>query len=313
MTLSVIIPVYNVEKYLDECLNSLFPISSNNDIEVICVNDGSTDTSPEILKRWKIRWPGLQIVNQPNGGLSRARNAGLDASVGDYVAFIDSDDFINYQMLLDILEIAQKNNADIAIGDYLEFIDESSNRNYILQHIENAPTTIEPGETFFYKYYKSLRSVVWRSIYRRSFLLSNNLLFHEGIYFEDVEFTPVAFFTAEKVIYTHIPFYYYRKRNQSITTSQSTQRKVNDAISIWKVLDNLALQSPKLAHIVRELGFHCFLKQYSLLTSKISPDTFISAKRLCRHNMFSPKYKLLAVCIQVMPYNIFHRLLTLCK
>lgn len=309
MTLSVIVPVYNVAAYLDECLERLQPLAQEKEVEVICVNDGSTDKSTDILRHWSGIWPGLHIINQPNRGLSGARNTGLKAAQGEYVAFIDSDDFIDHNLLLGILQTAKRNDADIAIGDYLEFADNAPQRNYELQHIDGAPDQAVTGPEFFRMHYKPLRSVVWRSIYKRSFIITNKLSFHEGVMFEDVEFTPIAFSKAGRIIYSQIPFYYYRKRGQSITTSQSSPKKVADSVAVWEALTNAARSNRSLAPIMRELGFHSFLSQFSLLMSDADTGTIKKARRLSRKGMYTIKYKLLAAGINMLPCGIFHKLL----
>lgn len=119
---SVIIPVYNVEKYLDECLHSISSLNSP-DYEIIAVNDGSTDNSAAILNEWEKRLPNLVVINQENRGLSAARNTGLKFSKGEYIAFIDSDDYVDANAMHQLLETARHNNTDICVGDFKVFND----------------------------------------------------------------------------------------------------------------------------------------------------------------------------------------------
>lgn len=221
--LSIIIPVYNVEKYLDDCLRCFMSLDFSK-YEVICVNDGSTDSSFKIIEIWSNKYP-IKVVSHENKGLSAARNTGLKIATGKYVVFVDSDDYIDVDKLLEISDCAEQRKVDIAIGDYWEFTDNVPNRQSIIHSIANVSFAPIDGVSFFKQYYKPLRSVVWRCVYKRLFLLQNELWFHEGVCFEDVEFTPIVFCKARKIIYTGIPFYFYRKRNNSITTSMSSEKR----------------------------------------------------------------------------------------
>lgn len=310
MKLSVIIPVYNVEKYLDDCLISMSRLLMSDDIEIIAVNDGSTDDSYSILSKWKHRFERLKIITQQNAGLSSARNKGLEEAKGDYVVFIDSDDHVDAGGLLEIVDKYSGLNIDIIINDYWIYPDghiEAKQKEFIdaIIEIENS------SGSFFKSYYKSIQSIVVRNIYRRKFLLTNKIYFHEGIYFEDVEFTPLAFSKAKSVIYSGIPFYYYRKRGGSITSSSGSERKVNDALSVWKVLNKEASreENQNIAPIMRELGFHCFLKQYSMLNKCLSKEKLADAKSYSANQMESYKYNNCSILFRLLPDKIFHILL----
>ncbi len=115
---SIIIPVYNVEKYLQRCLDSVVN-QTLKDIEIICVNDGSTDNSAIILEEFSKKDERIKIVNQKNGGLSRARNTGLEHSNGDYIGFLDSDDWIDLDYYEKLHDAAERNNCDIAFADFI--------------------------------------------------------------------------------------------------------------------------------------------------------------------------------------------------
>ena len=309
MDISIILPIYNVKEYLDDCLSHLQCLKYPN-VEIIAVNDGSTDGSSDILSNWSKKLQ-LTIINQTNSGLSAARNAGLNVAKGEYVAFIDSDDYTDTDKLEAMFHLARQSKADIIIGDYWEFIDGRISQNIERRFIPALCNQEITGTDFLGKYYKPLRSVVWRSIYKRSFLIENNLKFHEGACFEDVEFTPIAFCKAKKVVYSGIPFYYYRKRDNSITTSGSSEKKVLDAISIWRILNEESdkINNPQISLIFRELGFHCFLNQYSMLEKDMPKKVLDDAKSLSLNKMKTFKYNILAIAFKLLPDNIFHKLL----
>lgn len=306
---SIVLPIYNVEEYLEKCLNSLCQLPSD-EYEIIAVNDGSTDDSAKILNRWIDRIPNLNIIHQQNSGLSAARNAGFLKVCGEFVAFIDSDDFIDSENLEKLFYYATINDADITVGDYWNYIGDDT-------HIEtiNASARLYNASDFFINYCIPLKSVVWRSIYKRSFLTNNHLNFHEGVCFEDVEFTPKAFAMAKKVFYSKIPFYYYRHRENSITTSKSTLKKVKDSILIWKELNKTAseIDNIQLSQIFNQLGFHGFLNQYSLLDEHLTKREIQLIPIIESRDLFSLKYKIANFLMKILPPQFFHILIKLIK
>jgi glycosyltransferase involved in cell wall biosynthesis len=222
MMFSIIIPIYNVEKYLSECLDSVLN-QTCCDWEAICVNDGSTDKSSDILERYAARDPRFKVVTQPNGGLSSARNAGLKAAKGEYVIFLDSDDWLE----LNALEVLA---SRISSEDMLCF----SGRRFF-----ESEGSYHPADELPERHYQSgmdyyndnaLMSrdfafvcVVLRA-YRRAYLEENGLHFKEGIFHEDNLFTPLACYHAHKVTTINECLYNYRVRNESITTTINPQR-----------------------------------------------------------------------------------------
>ena len=128
-TVSIIIPVYQVEKYLDKCIASVVGQTYQN-LQIILVDDGSTDRSPAICDGRKERDPRITVVHQPNGGLSRARNAGLKLATGEFIGFVDSDDWIEPDMVETLLTALQETDADIAVGGFEGFTEDSQSIHY---------------------------------------------------------------------------------------------------------------------------------------------------------------------------------------
>ncbi len=217
MKFSIIVPVYNVEQYLGQCLESLQAQDFDN-FEIICVNDGSTDRSREILTEWEARLPQMRVIDQENCGLSAARNTGLKAATGDYVVFVDSDDWVEPTMLSTLAESI--GNEDIAC--------------FACQRTDNKATDSLPKEqTSGWDYYNrhalEHREIpfvcVWQRCYRRQFLLDNSLWFREGILHEDNEFTPRACLKAESIKVIPDVLYNYRVRPNSIMTTRGMKSK----------------------------------------------------------------------------------------
>lgn len=230
MKFSVIVPVYNVEAYLDDCLSSL-QAQDFADFEVICVNDGSTDRSREILSEWAGKMPQIRVIDRVNGGLSAARNTGLETASGDYVVFVDSDDWVEPTMLSRLAEEAHGEDmicfacrkSDSGVTDTL-IPEQNDGWSYYNRH------ALEHREVPFV--------CVWQRCYRREFLLENKLCFREGILHEDNEFTPRACLKSKRVKVIPNVLYNYRIRSGSIMTTRGLRSK-ESLITIGNELSEL--------------------------------------------------------------------------
>lgn len=216
--LSVIIPVYNVEQYLAQCLNSILA-QKVDDMEIICVNDGSTDHSADILAEYAKKSPRLKIVTKSNGGLSSARNAGLDIAGGTYVGFVDSDDFIHPEMFDRMLSLATKQNADV-IECGVKLVRESpcGLTGLLEQSWHDVPRESFPE--FCYEGVHQTLVYVWNKIYRRSMLAEANVRFPEKLNGEDLVFNAGILPHCRSLYRIDDILYYYRfGRSGSITRS----------------------------------------------------------------------------------------------
>lgn len=235
MRISVIVPVYSVENYVEQCVRSICN-QTIEDIEIIIVNDGSEDNSINKVK--KIKDNRIKIINQENKGLSSARNKGLKYATGDYIAFVDSDDFIRISSAYeDMYNLAVKDGSDIVAGNCIWYY--SDENNYPLPR-DKYLFLFSPmnTESFMLACLKSNRvyAPVWLNLYKRDFILNNNLFFKEGIFHEDEEFTPRALLRANKVSIYNKDFYVYRQRQGSITHTFSMKRYL-DIIEICMSLE----------------------------------------------------------------------------
>ena len=221
MRFSVVIPVYNVERYLRDCLDSVRR-QSYTDWEAVCVNDGSTDGSATILEEYAANDQRFKVVVQPNGGLSAARNTGMAKAEGDYVVFLDSDDWLEDHAL----ETLAKNldDEDMLCFSGRRFFEETGEFHPVDQLAEK---TYESGMAYYNENALQHRDfafvcVVLRA-YKRSFLVENGLCFKEGIFHEDNLFTPKACYYAARVGQIADCLYNYRVRTQSIMTTMGTK------------------------------------------------------------------------------------------
>ena len=220
--LSIIVPVYNVENYLRKCLDSILE-QTLEDIEIICVNDGATDSSPDILREYKEKDARIIIIDQENRGLGAARNAGIAKAQGEYVGFVDSDDFIHPAMYEKLYKKARKFDSDVVLT------------NINLYYTDTGETELFRDNDFYSlmsktKYFTVMQHPrilqfigVWDRIYRRSFLEKYQLLNPVNRIYEDVLFTVQTCVFAEKISIVNEPFYYYRKNTgRSIVDKERT-------------------------------------------------------------------------------------------
>ena len=237
MELSLIVPIYNVEEFLRECLDSLYKIKGIEK-EIILVNDGTKDNSMDIIREYEAKYPEITVVvDKPNGGLSSARNAGLKIAKGEYISFIDSDDFIDTELFEKFYHEGVKDKLDIIIGNAIYYKDgvvgnelfrsPAVKEGKILTGLEFLDLSFEKPKCF--------REEVWDDIYRREFLLENNLFFYEGLIHEDSLFTPLAYIKAKKVRFIDAPFYFYRQRVGGIM-SKVDQRSIDSLEKICMLL-----------------------------------------------------------------------------
>lgn len=236
MKFSVIVPIYKVEACLKKCVDSLIN-QTYQDIEIILVDDGSPDRCPAMCDEYAKNDTRIKVIHKENGGLSDARNKGLEVATGDYIVFVDSDDYIELDTCQKFAHFAQE-KYDILIGDAIV---EGGVCN--LQHIAN--TSVLTGEQYLLEAYRAKKApmAAWLNVYHRDFLIKNNLLFQKGILHEDEEFTPRCLLAAKTVVCTGICFYHYIIRDNSITTSKDKRKNARDlyatCLTLEKIYDNL--------------------------------------------------------------------------
>ena len=242
MKLSIIIPIYNVEKYIKSCLESVFCQNIDESLfEVILVNDGTEDRSLIVIEDILRKYNNIIVVEQSNQGLSVARNTGLLYAKGDYVLFLDSDDLLVNNSLSKILDNAIKFSADLVVADFVKMTDQEIQSAAIESEKKGSISIdIKSGEDLFLFDLNPQQCYVWRALYRRSFLESFNLRFIPGIYFEDVPFTTECYLKAEKCVKISQLFYVYRQRDNSIVSSVNMNklRDLNTVIAyLWNLKD----------------------------------------------------------------------------
>ena len=225
--LSIIVPVYNVEKYIRPCFESIFNQGLNDDeYEVIIVNDGTKDRSMEMIEDIISQHTNITIINQENQGLSVARNNGIKTAKGEYILMPDSDDLLIEYSLKPLLETALESQADLKVADFLRMNDEEIN-NY--PKYEHQNYTISQKEATGYELFMEdiipNECYVWRTLYKREFILNNNLTFVPGIYFQDVPFTHECYLRAHNCIRSNRLLNIYRRGHLSASAPSSFKMK----------------------------------------------------------------------------------------
>lgn len=214
---SVIVPVYNVEKFIDKCLNSLVK-QSLKEIEIIVVNDGSPDNSQKIIDKYVKKYPDkIKSYIKENGGQGSARNYGLEKANGEYIGYVDSDDFVEKDMYKKLYNKAKENNYDIVVCGNYNVSEDYQNKN-IDTFINNYNTDLE--NIFFGK------MAVWNKIYKRDILIKNKLEFKEKVWYEDLAFTLKAIMNSNTFAFIDEPLYDYLIREGSTMNNSNVQRNL---------------------------------------------------------------------------------------
>ena len=221
--LSIVIPVYNVEDYVAKCLDSLINQTYSN-LEIICVNDGSTDNSLKILNRYKEKDKRIIVIDKPNGGVSSARNTGIDVSNGEYITFVDSDDYIDTDAYENCLKIIKEKDADVlAFGYIVE-----------PEHVVNNRFKQDKYYTRFecFKNEFNSNSSVWNKIFRTNIIKNNHIRFAEDVsYAEDSLFLKMVFPHTKIVLASPNSYYHYVQRDSSIEQTYSYEKRLISKIN----------------------------------------------------------------------------------
>ena len=237
--LSVIIPVYNVENYLNECLDSVIN-QTLEDMEIICIDDGSTDNSPHILKEYSKKDKRIKIITKENGGQATARNLGIKEAQGEYIAFVDSDDFIEPTMFEKLYTKAKDNNLDIAMCKIATYDNQTEEiKDNVWYYMLGVFRDFEK-DIFNHKDTKEFTCHIavtpYNKIYKTTLLKENNILFPEGLIFEDEKFFYDTYLRAKRVSIVDEFLYYYRINRKGSTVDTIKDNDFSDIVPISKLI-----------------------------------------------------------------------------
>lgn len=241
--ISVVVPVYNVEKYLKECIDSIIN-QTLEDIEIICVNDGSTDSSLEILNNYAKKDSRIIVINKSNSGYGHTMNMGLNAASGEYIGIIESDDFADKNMFEDLYKLAKEYDADIVKGDWYNYW--SKNKFARKNNRISSAKTLKLTNSKQDKSLLRINPSVWSAIYKKEFLNKYNIRFLEtpGASYQDLAFSFKVFALAEKVILTDKAYLYYRQDNMNSSVKSKT--KVYCVCDEYEEIDRFLEEYPDL-------------------------------------------------------------------
>lgn len=279
--ISVIIPVYNVEKFLPQCLSSIVHQTYKN-LEIIIVDDGSPDNSEQIYTYYANNDKRIKVIKQKNAGISVARNTGIKHATGDYIHFIDSDDYIDLDYYEKMISAIQNTNPDIIAGGVIS----QNGKSYSIQY--KTRTILTTLSEKFLITNALLNCTVWRYLFRRKFLLDNNLKFPDNKIFEDILFTPDAIRLANYIITVPDTNYHYVFNKNSILNKKYSQNHEQQYIFAEQVRDKF-IQTYNLEDI------YSFNKRTDISTYKII--AFKIFKTILNHETNEKKYYLFGIRI----------------
>lgn len=285
---SVIIPVYNSKQYLKQCLDSVVN-QTLKDIEIIIVNDGSTDNSIEIIQDYSNNCKNIKVINKQNEGCYKARNVGLETAKGEYIAFLDSDDYIEFNMYEKLYSKAKETDADIVSSNYsilennkIKIVDFSSS----IELLKKTNNKLIDAENIL------LDAIIWSRIFKRQMIVDKGIHFHSDIHAaDDAFFHVVTMLNANKIVYIPDILYTYRiSRNGSITTNLHNEFNF-DCIEVSQRILEYAIQN-KMKHFMPQivafvlrlsvLGYlrvnKCYKREYFEKMCKFLDDYSINSK-----------------------------------
>lgn len=310
---SIVIPIYNVEKYLRSCIDSIIG-QSFQDFELILVNDGSIDSSLEICREYEQRDKRIKVINKKNGGLSSARNAGLSVAKGNYISFIDPDDYINKEYFNILVNEAEENNCDVVVCGY----------KTVPNNIEITPSyklnTVLKGTDFILSsdsvHSKNELCFVWRYLYKFELINKNKILFNEKIYIgEDVAFNLEVLVNCKRVIAISDILYYYTINNPNslmrntfkpnLESSLVKQYDIRKNISREYGLINDKKYCSDMAEYYLNNIYNLMIRNISFLDNE---DKKISINRILKYRMFKDCIRMIGFkynCSNYKEYIIF--------
>ena len=229
---SIIVPIYNVQDYLERCVYSIVN-QTYSDLEIILVDDGSKDNCSKICDKWASKDHRIVVIHKQNGGLSDARNAGLRIAKGQYVMFVDSDDDIPCDAVSNFLEVSGSDDPDIIVGNY-RYINNRDARN--IEHKVIKSDFIYSGNDYLKLVIATKEYVipVWTNLYRLEYLKSNSFYFEKGLLHEDERWTPFVFMKAAVIKYTPCIVYNYYLRSNSISIKKDYSENIKNLIVVLK-------------------------------------------------------------------------------
>lgn len=304
---SIIVPVYNVEKYLEECIKSIISQTHSN-LEIILVNDGSTDNSGRILDEFSTIDDRIKVIHKKNEGVSIARNTGIDCATGEYICFSDADDYLKEDYVEYLLNLILIKNSDISLTkEMFTTFHKKQIDNDIIEEYSAEDTTYE-----ILTY--NIPIGVYCKMFKRDFLNNNKIRFLPNIFIgEGFNFNTYAFQRANNVMIGHKKIYFYRRNNPTSATTQFSMRKWNNALfAIKNIKNDLIIKTDKILTAWNYANWHTTCDAFNFMVmandEKSNLEIYKSYKKIVRKDAFysfivkiSIKEKLRAVLFFIYP------------
>lgn len=272
---SILVPIFNVEKYLKDCLNSLIN-QTLKDIEIICINDGSTDNSLEIINEYAQKDNRIKVINKSNSGYGDSMNKGLEIATGEYIGIVESDDFVKDTMFEELCNLAFSNNLDIVKSDFYYYITKNNVSRQAGKIKKNINKVFSAKDDLSIL---KLMPTIWSAIYRRKFLEENNIKFLPtfGASYQDTSFAFKALVSAQRIMFTNKAYLYYRQDNEN--SSVKSKSKVYAICDEWEEITNYLNSKTELKSFANDIKVAIQFNSYLwnvIRIDEIYRDEFIS-------------------------------------
>ena len=258
---SIVVPVYNVEEYLGKCVNSLIAQTYKN-IEIILVDDGSPDNCPHICDELEKTDSRVKVIHKENGGLSSARNAGIRIATGDYIAFVDSDDYVKEKYIELLVNACVENNCSISACGYYEYYSADNYKTICGETAGVISSTDAIKDIFTMK--NEICVVAWNKLYAKKLFTENHIRYPEGKIHEDVFTTYKLCALTEKLAYVNEPLYYYVQRQTSIMGQSFSPKRLQLIEAVESISPFVKENSPKFDDAY---DYYVFLNYLTLLNT----------------------------------------------
>lgn len=303
---SIIVPIYKVPDYLERCVYSL-TAQTHKDLEILLVDDGSPDECPGICDRLAKEDSRIRVIHKENGGLSSARNAGIAQATGDYLAFVDSDDFVTKTYIEDLLSACESSGVKLAACGYVEYYSEE--KQIIHCGSNSYVTTGEAAVKDIFTMKNDIHVVAWNKLYAKELFTGNQILYPQGMLHEDV-FTTYRFCAAaEKVAYINKPNYYYVQRQGSIIGQSFNPKRLQLLDAVESIKPFVAENAPTFD---TEYRYYVFLNYLTILNAMADSNyqdrdlfkrmqnmIFEIAPQIKKNPYFSKKYRLVLLLLKL--------------
>jgi len=307
---SIVVAAYNVEKFIERCLKSLVN-QTIDDIEIIVVNDGSSDGTVSIIEEYNSNYTNIKLINQQNQGLSAARNTGIEYANSKYIAFIDGDDYVKETYVESMFKAIEQSNADLVICDFIKVWEDDEfnvikTKNYNVNG-RNLKNNIMKN---FLTLHDEPFVVAWNKLYRTSIIKNNKIYFENRAFFEDVGFLPRYLWFSSKIISLNEGLYYYVQRPGSITKTYNPiiEQSSRNTIKIIREFLNGKIEDRYLAAF--EVRILLYMINYSLENNKMVEDLYKRIRGSKSSIFYIPlKHKIAVFLISTGQYNKVYNLL----